>query len=189
MWGTQAGARDRLGFQSLAARATGGSREAFESLADICEDQLMRVIRRRLSPRLRTLVDSTDVRQAIWASMIADPQRFAGFENAENLIAFVSRVAAHKISDQARHEFGRDGTRDRTSTDSLGPVASGDPTPSQDFVARETRDRLTDDADAQLAEICKLRLEDVSVDDIVERTGIPRRQVYRVLERARKRVT
>ena len=175
-------------FAALLQSATAGSSEALESLVQMCEPQLMRVIRRRLAPRLRPVMDSVDVRQAIWTSMIANPERFQRFASADNLIAFVSRVAVNKITDQARHEFGRNGTRDRTSADDLNPLPASDPTPSQNFVAVETRDQLVGDSDELAAKICRLRLQEVPIEEIVRQTGLPRRQVYRVLERIRKRV-
>jgi len=62
-----------LGFSLLLEQARAGSDSAARELIERFGPFILRVIRNRLDPRLRSIFDSADFSQAVWASFFAMP--------------------------------------------------------------------------------------------------------------------
>jgi RNA polymerase sigma-70 factor (ECF subfamily) len=104
-------------------------------------------VRRQMHPRLRTRFDSLDLVQDVWASFLAIPNERYTFDTPQALLAFLTRMASHRVVEVFRQRFGtqkNDITRELETTDNDVPnqLSSTDPTPSQWAIAAEEWDRI-----------------------------------------------
>lgn len=144
-----------------------------------CNTRLRRVIRRRLSGQLRRLVDSTDIEQAVWGSVLRKGSDLPDFSSVADLTAFMARMAANKITDEYRRSFTL-----QKRLQQMKPTEAVDlSTPSNRAVANETLDRLTRKQPVHVRRIVELRMANVDVDEISRRLMIHRRKVFRILRR------
>jgi RNA polymerase sigma factor (sigma-70 family) len=177
----------------LFARARAGDQSAWEALFAACHDKVLRVVRRRLNPPMRSLYDSTDFVSDVWKSLAAKVDRL-DFPTVNHLIAFLVQAVDQKIKDEYRrqHAQKRDIDRNRClgdrDGDRTGPVdlPSPDPTPSQVAVAKETRERLLANQTAPVREVIDLKFQGSTNEEVAERTGLQVRKVQRVLKGLRE---
>src|SRR3712207_6024172 len=66
---------------------------------------LRAVVRRHLHPRLRNRVDSIDVVQDVWASILRIDRERLEFENPAALIGYLKRVTYHRTVEVYRERF------------------------------------------------------------------------------------
>jgi RNA polymerase sigma-70 factor (ECF subfamily) len=92
----------------LVKRALEGNKEAAEEVFTVYGSHILCAVRRSMHPRLRTLFDSSDFAQDVWASFFADSPDQHNFDSPEQLIAFLSSMARYKVIDAARSRLGRD---------------------------------------------------------------------------------
>ena len=133
----------------LFTRARNGDEAAWSELYHKCRPKVLRVVRRKLSPPMRSLYESTDFYSDVMKSLAASANRL-DFDSFESLIAFLVKVAEQKVIDEYRrvHAMKRDIKRQQT----LGPfcedghrpmgIASDEPTASQFAVATEAEEQL-----------------------------------------------
>src|SRR5262249_12501126 len=133
----------------LFARARAGDQAAWEELFRTCYPKLIRVVRRKLNPPMRSLYDSADFASDVWKSLAAKYARF-DFPSVSSLMNFLAQAAEQKVIDEyrRRHTLKRDMERelplvtDGEGGIGAGAVASADPTPSQLAQATEGLERL-----------------------------------------------
>lgn len=92
----------------LLAQAEGGSREASDELFEKYGKYVLKAVRANLNDRLRHLLDSQDLVQSVWASLLDSRGSLGTFETPADLIAFLGIVARRKAAYKARQYFGRD---------------------------------------------------------------------------------
>lgn len=93
------------GFTELCERARAGCPEAARTLYDTYSKDILRLIRRKLDPRLRVLYDSQDFLQETWLALFTRSLQEQYFSSPDNLVAFLRRVAAHKVYDANCHHL------------------------------------------------------------------------------------
>jgi len=120
-------------FNALMQEVLTGSESAAEELFRDYEPYLLNVIRRRLNKSIRSKFDSLDIAQDVWKSFFEDIRLERGFDTAEDLVAFLARLARNKVVDANRKRLDT-GKRDARREESL------------DKLHRRDRDRLTDAA-------------------------------------------
>src|SRR3954471_20644717 len=150
----------------LIARARAGDQSAWEELFNTCFPKVIRVVRRKLDRRMRSLYDSTDFVSDVMKSLAAHLDR-RDFPSLRSLIAFLAQAAEQKVIDEyrRRHTLKRDITRERALVACDGTdikplaLASADPTASQVAQAGEVRERLLagqDDLERKVLELKQL---------------------------------
>lgn len=82
----------------------GGDLDAAERVFLAFEPHLRLVVRRLLSPRLRSKFDSCDIVQSVWADVLKGLQGGAGwrFRDVDQLRAFLVTATRHRFVDRAR---------------------------------------------------------------------------------------
>src|SRR5690348_8316026 len=107
----------RLGFEALVARIAAGSDEAVWDLIDRYGKNILRAVRGHLSPELRAKVDSVDICQSVWKSLLRKGEGFDHIRTAEEFVAYVAGMARKKALETNRafkHYQCRRVTRERS---------------------------------------------------------------------------
>lgn len=89
-------------FRALLAKALGQSDAAAEELLQRYQSSMLRVIRKKLSKRMRSKFDSLDFAQDVWASFFADPPPDLTFDRPEDLATYLAKLAHHKVIEAIR---------------------------------------------------------------------------------------
>ena len=174
-------------FNLLLGQAQAGSEPAARELVERFTPYLQRVIRKRLDKRLRTVFDSADFSQAVWASFFARPPQKDNFQKPEDLARFLEQVARNKVVDQVRRRLG---TRDRQVRREV-PLQSGrslvgpSPTASQEALAEERWHRILDNEPPHHQEILNSFREGLSPREIADQVGVSVKTVRRAIRRLR----
>jgi len=174
----------------LFARARAGDQAAWEELFNTCYPKVIRVVRRKLNPPMRSLYDSTDFASDVMKSLAAKFDRF-DFPSIESLMAFLCQVAERKVIDEYRKQ--RTGKRDRTkerpidahdaSTDDPVEALCWDgPTPSQVVQGSDVLERIQAGLTASEKKVIELKQLGYSNAEIAELTGVNIRKVQRFLK-------
>jgi RNA polymerase sigma-70 factor (ECF subfamily) len=147
------------------------------------EPFLRAIVRRRLTPQLRSKFDSMDVVQSVWADVLRG-FREAGrqFTDRDHLRAFLARVAYNHFINQCRHHgpaLEREQPLGGDESPELPP--SGEPRPSQVAQAAELWERLMDLCPPAHREVLRLRRQGLRMAEIAARTGLHEGSVRRIL--------
>jgi RNA polymerase sigma-70 factor (ECF subfamily) len=147
-------------FQELMARVRAGDEAAARELVRIYEPTIRRTIRIRLAdPRLRRVLDSTDIAQSVLGSFFVRAALGQyDLDDPKQLLRLLVNMSRKKLIDRERHE--RAARRDFTRTQGAGvlehELAARAETPSQEVAGaellEEMRKRLTPD-ERRLAEM------------------------------------
>ena len=84
-------------FARLFALVQAGDNDAARQLCERYGPHLIRVVRRRLHPRLRSKFDSTDFTQDVWASFFTNVADKYDLDNPEDLIRLLTAMARNKV--------------------------------------------------------------------------------------------
>lgn len=177
-------------FRTLMARLQAGSEEAARELVETYGWHVIRAVRRRLNPVLRSKYDSTDFTQAVWASFFADPAAGPAFDSPGSLVTFLKRVAAHKLADAWRargpggpRDVGRERHFDSVPIDALHRAAAGDVTPGEAVIAGDEWERFLDGQPPRYREILILLRRGHTHAEIARCLGISAKTVQRLVRR------
>ena len=178
----------------LLSAAQGGDRAALESLLQRYEARLQRIIRIRISARLRQSVESVDVLQETWRSAV---QHLDGLEIREpaGILRWLARIAENHMLDVNRRLSAERRDRRREvplpdpadSTRAAGELPAPGKTPAENASERELR-RIVDEAVAELPddyrEVIVLRTYHGGSWEFVARSmGSPSSEAARLLHR------
>jgi RNA polymerase sigma factor (sigma-70 family) len=179
-------------FDNLMERVAAGSEEAIWQLAETYSPHIISVVRRSLAPSLRQKMDSADIVQTLWASILLRPAEFARFKTPEHLIAFLARATKNKVIDKARHYGGphRDVSREVKlpafdnpgCNDNADRLFSSDPTPSTIASIRERWINVVSSCSEQEQAILAMRRNGQSYDGIGLALSISRHKARRVID-------
>lgn len=89
-------------FEALIGRVSQGSETAVWELLERYSSQIVRTVRRRLPNELRSIVDSTDIVQSAWVSLLRTGSRLDPITTAEQFIAYLAGIARFKILETHR---------------------------------------------------------------------------------------
>jgi RNA polymerase sigma factor (sigma-70 family) len=192
-------------FQKLMGEVASGSEDAIWQLAQTYTPYIVRAVRLSLSPRLRSKLDSQDVAQTLWASLLLRRNELDRLKTPEELIAYLARATKNKVIDAARH-FGRQkcdisleqslnqpvcGDADRPNQRITGPrLVSREATPSTAASLRERFNLVLLNATERDRKILQLRLKGLGFEaiglelKIDEKTA--RRAIYALIEQLSK---
>ncbi len=93
--------------EALFARAKLGDPQAWEQLVSMCSPKLNRVVRRRLDRPLRSLYDTMDVANEVFASLAIKCSKFE-FESFDKLMSFLAHSAEQKIVNEHRRRHAQE---------------------------------------------------------------------------------
>ena len=166
-----------------------GDQHAWQILFEDCYPKIVRVARKRLSQKMRTQYDSSDIANEVMKSLAAKFDRF-DFSSINGLRAFLVRAAEQKIVDDYRrgHAMKRDIGRDRPllNNGSLGyEPADSSPTASQVAVATEEAEILLGGRAGVDRTVLELKLLGHTNSEVASATGWNLRKVERFLEKLR----
>jgi len=192
----QAASHEESPETALLRAARGGSQEALGTLLQNCGPRLLALIRLRLGPALRSHLESRDILQTTLVKAIKGFDSFNG-QGSSALMAWLARIAAHEIQDQADYH-GRD-RRDARRTVSLDEPERGDHLAA---LVRSETSRIALDERAQSLEraleamapeqrevIVLRKLEELSFAEIAERLGRSPDACRMLVARAMARLT
>lgn len=173
----------------LFARARAGDQAAWEELFRTCYPKVIRVVRRKLNPPMRSLYDSADFASDVWKSLAAKFERY-DFPSIDSLLAFLKQAAEQKVIDEyrRRHTQKRDMDKERPMAVDHGDgvvertLPSADPTPSQVAQASEGYEQLLAGLTEQERHVIDMRRMGYTNEEISELTGWHLRKVQRFLK-------
>jgi RNA polymerase sigma factor (sigma-70 family) len=173
------------------ARLNKGDVSAVERVFLAYEPFLRIAIRRRLSSRLRSKVDSGDIVQAVFADLIRGVRsggcQFAGWPQLE---AFLRRIAGRRVADcyqEHRRPLEREHSLNDTPSQSLGDAAQA--RPSQVAQGREFWESVLRACPPAHHEIVRLRMHGHRMAEIAARTGMHEGSVRRILYELARRLS
>jgi RNA polymerase sigma factor (sigma-70 family) len=183
-----------LPFEQLLDRARTGDNEAIGQLFTLYSDHVRRIVRRMLHERMRRQYDSLDFVQSVWLSFL-DLSRHAGtFKTAEELVAFLSKIAYNKVIETTRKKFNtqkRDLDRER-SLDEI-PPGQDDPlanllpgrsaTPSQYAIADERWELIVEGLSPGHRRVMELLRDGYSQSEISRLLGVDLKLIQRLRNR------
>jgi RNA polymerase sigma factor (sigma-70 family) len=178
-----------ISHNGLFARARAGDQAAWEELFRTCYPKVIRVVRRKLNPPMRSLYDSADFASDVWKSLAAKFDRF-DFPSIDSLLAFLKQAAEQKVIDEyrRRHSQKRDIDLERRLNAANGDGVDGqalfsaDPTPSQVAQASEGWEQLQAGLSDQERDVIELKRQGYTNEEISERIGWHIRKVQRFLK-------
>lgn len=182
-------ATDGQRFSALMERVRQGSQEAAAEVWHTYGTEVVVVVRRMLSRRMRSKADSDDFAQAVWASFFADVGD-RQIDSPEALVRLLAAMAHNKVTDEIRRTGNRKGHRNRefslegSGAAAVARLAGGPDTPSNVAVEREHWERLLAGRSDQFQRIVEQRRAGLTIGEIARRENVSQRTVQRVITEA-----
>jgi RNA polymerase sigma-70 factor (ECF subfamily) len=183
---------DEVEFRRLITRVREGNPEAALELLELYSPHVLRLIRRRLSPKMRAKFDSADFVQGVWVAFFCEGQT-RDFERPEDLIRFLVTIARNKLYDETRrrtqserYNVSREQSLDDTELtgeQELEAIDLRQPRPSEIAVARERWTKLLADQPPLYRKILELRCRGATFLEIADQLQVHERTARRVFER------
>lgn len=176
-------------FEKLMERVRSGHPEAAREIFERYGKAIQRVVRYRLSRRLRSQFDSVDFTQDAWASFFKIPAENFTFQTPEALMAFLMRIVHHKMIDAYRkrcHHPQSDPSQPLRLHKNLDAQPTRLPTPSQFAIAEEEWRRLIHNKPPKIQMALAMLRDGYSQREIAINLGLNVRQIHRLLERMKK---
>src|SRR3954453_2325731 len=175
---------------TLLVKLANGEESAAERVFREYEPLLRAMVRRRLTPMLRTKFDSVDVVQSVWADVLERYRREGWrFSDRDHLRAFLSRVTFNHFFHQCRrnsHALEREHPFPAGESAALPPPAQ--PRPSQVVQADELWETLVDLCPPTHLEVLRLKRQGLPLAEIAARTGLHESSVRRSLYELARRL-
>lgn len=184
--------------QRLVTLAQNGDESALERLCKVYNERVLRIIRMRMGPELRTKLQSMDLVQDAFISALRSLENFT-YQNEGDFLRWISKIAENRIRDNfdkihankrdARKEIPLISNRDATQESfarTLGPVDST--TPSLIMSRREDLNKLEkamDELKPEYKEVITLtKIEGLTYKEAAEKMGKGSDAVRMLLSRA-----
>ncbi|WP_406701206.1 sigma-70 family RNA polymerase sigma factor [Singulisphaera sp. Ch08] len=175
---------------TLLVKLTRGDDSAAERVFRDYEPFLRAMIRKRLTPALRTKFDTMDIVQSVWTDVL-ESYRAEGwkFTDRDHLRAFLGRVTYNHFCRQCRRH-GPSLKREQPLSGNESPAifTSNEPRPSQLAQAGELWKTISDLCPSNHLEVVRLKREGVPLAEIAERTGLHEGSVRRILYELARRL-
>jgi RNA polymerase sigma factor (sigma-70 family) len=178
----------------LMSQLANGSEEAAMQLADKYTPYILRTVRRSFSPEMRQKMDSFDVAQTLWASVLLRPNELLRFKSPEEFIAYLAEAARRKVIEKKRALLTKKRNMNRevpltSGEDSSAEgwddkaIFSREPTPSTVASLRERWKSTLNGASERDRQIVELRLNRHTFDEISSLLSIHEQTARRAVER------
>ena len=192
-------------FEKLMGDVASGSEDAIWQLAQTYTPYIVRTVRLSLSPKLRSKLDSQDVAQTLWASLLLKRTELARLRTPEQLVAYLAKATRHKVIDAARHyhtqkhDIAREQSLNkgefcdangRKQDDTRNRLYSREVSPSTTASLRERFSLVLTNATDRDRMIFQLRLQGCTFEAISDKLQIDektaRRAIYALVEELSK---
>lgn len=172
---------------TLLVKLAHGEDSAAERVFRDYEPLLRAMVRKRLTPSLRTKFDSMDVVQSVWADVLKT-YRSEGwrFSDRDHLRAFLSRVTFNHFFHHCRRNNHALEREHALADDEL--PASNLPRPSQVVQADELWETIVDLCPPTHREVLRLKRQGLALGEIADRTGLHEGSVRRILYELARRL-
>jgi RNA polymerase sigma-70 factor (ECF subfamily) len=167
----------------LIERMNEGDISAAEQAFLAYEPYLRMAVRRQLSGRLRSKLDSMDIVQSVWADVLTS-FRQAGwrFTDRSHLRAFLMKVARNRLIDRRRqHHRALEQEQALSQTASEELPQTQQPRPSEIAQENELWKRMWEQCPPAHREILVLRRQGLLLGEIAARTGLHEGSIRRIL--------
>jgi RNA polymerase sigma factor (sigma-70 family) len=181
---------ERAIFLALVERAKAGCANARRELYETYGAAILRVVRHRLHSRMRTVFDSRDFTQDVWASFFAlSPSDFA-FTGPDHLAEFLQSVAENKVTEVFRQKMlgVRENLNREQNLADIPPPLSDGATPSQHAIADEGWQQLLAGQPPMMRNVLVLLREGYTYEEVGCRTGLHPKAIQRRVQRLTKRI-
>jgi RNA polymerase sigma factor (sigma-70 family) len=180
-------------FGQLMAELARGSEEAAWQIAHAYTPHVLRAVRRTLPSSIRSKLDSEDLAQMIWASLLLKGTDLAELHSPQQLINLLVRIARYKTVDAYRHyttNQKRDHRRE-SPLSSLKPASSTgvdrqlldqEPSPSHIVRFRDDWQHILKSLSERDREILRHRMNGETYAEIAQKAGVGITTVRNVLE-------
>jgi RNA polymerase sigma-70 factor (ECF subfamily) len=175
---------------ALMERLRNGEIEAAEQVFLTFEPILRMMVRRRLTPRLRTKFDSIDVVQSAWADVL-EGFREGGwrFNDGDHMRAYLARVTYnHFVNNCRRNNHAVERERPFIGPEQPGLPPSEQPRPSEVAQAGELWEMMMDLCPPAHHELLRLKRQGLPLAEIAARTGLHESSVRRILYELARRL-
>ena len=182
-------------FEVLIRRIADGSDTAVWELLNRYSTNILRVVRRHLAPQLRPKIDSADIVQSVWKSLLRKGAAFDHIGSAEQFVAYIAGMARNKVLETHRHYTKQAQSNIRREVPLQGaPKHDGsDESPTRDIIdsrtdepseiahARERWEFAMMNAGERGQRIVRLRLQGMTLEEIADEVGLSKMTVRRTL--------
>lgn len=172
-------------FERLMERIRRGEAEAARELFERYGKAIQIVVRRRLHQRLRSQFDSLDFAQEAWASFFHLAPERPVFKTPEQLMAFLTGIVRHKLSDAYRQRFPSDDGEEGKGEDSAADLENQparQPTPSRFAIVKEEWERILHDKPPKVRQALEMLRQGYSRQEIAHSLGVNPKLIQRVLQ-------
>jgi RNA polymerase sigma factor (sigma-70 family) len=175
---------------TLLVKLSHGEESAAERVFRDFEPVLRALVRRRLTPALRSKFDSMDVVQSVWTDLLV-AYRAKGwqFHDREHLKAFLAKVTYnHFLIQCRRNRAALRAERPLPDRESPAIPASVQPRPSQVVQAVELWETILDQCSPLHAEVLQLKRQGLPLAEIASKAGLHESSVRRILYELARRM-
>lgn len=168
-----------------------GDPHAAEQVFLAYEPYLRMVVRRQLSPDLRSKFDSMDVVQSVWADLLDGFREMRWtFKDADHLRAFLVKVTRNRFIDRVRqHAPAVECEQSLANGDVDGMASSRVVRPSEWAQADELWEQIVAACPPAHLDVLNLKRQGYSLDEITARTGYHKSSVRRILYQLARRLS
>lgn len=173
-------------FERLMERVRGGDPEAAKEIFERYGKAIQMVVRYRLDSRMRSEFDSLDFAQDAWASFFRIPADKYSFRTPEELVAFLTRVARHKIIDSYRRRCQRskkNGQRFCRTYSYTDKQPAREPTPSRAAIIEEDWRHLLKNKPPKIRRALEMLRDGYSQREIAQRLDLTAKTIQRLIKK------
>ena len=175
-------------FSSLMSSIGVGDADAAVEVCRRYGNDVLVVVRRHLTRRLRTEYDSFDFLQEVWKTFLTAPAGRYDFKTPAALRAFLARLAHDKVIDAVRHRsavrYG--GTRETAGADALDDVRSPAPDADALAMADEEWERWLSRIPVAHRGVAARVRDGYTYKEIAAMTGFSPRSIKRIVDRLKE---
>jgi RNA polymerase sigma-70 factor (ECF subfamily) len=184
--------REHEEFKELLERVRGGSEDAVRELLDRYGRHILTVIRQKLSYNLRSVYNSSDFLQDVWASFFrgkaAAVQRT--FNDPGALMRFLERMAHNKVAEEARRRLGgkkygldRERSLDGSARVEAAGLTDNEPAPGDNVVAQDEWERLLEGRPVHHVRILEMLRQSYTHRQIAAELKLSEKTVTRLIQK------
>jgi RNA polymerase sigma-70 factor (ECF subfamily) len=169
--------------EALLSELSAGDAQAALKVFLTYEPYLRLVVRRQLTPSLRSRFDSMDIVQSIWADLLSGFQNGRWvFTNPQQLRAFLVKVTRNRLVDRARQQQTSLRLEERLDSNQLrGLARTQQAQPGAQLEADEIWQRLLRLCPARHRHMLELKRQGLTLAEIAAQTGLHESSVRRLL--------
>ncbi len=170
--------------EGLLEQLRSGDPLAIEQVFALYQPYLRMVVRRQMPRQLRTKLDSLDVVQSVWASLLGGfgSGRWQ-FATTQQLRAFLVKVTRRRLSDRLRHYRAALESEEPLHDNGPGQASANQPRPSELAQAADLWDKMLALCPPAHHKVLLLKRQGLQLREIADRTGLHEGSVRRILRK------